>query len=395
MPPKRPRSRAAGRAQKAPVPPQRKAAVAPKTKAAVPPQKLDELAVEDIDLDPENPRLPEEVQREATQDELLAFIARTYDPLEIAGSIARHGYFVSEPIIVFKDKATGRAIAVEGNRRLTALKLLAAPERATELGLEDAEAWEDVAASAQAPLPTRVPVVLVSGRDAVAPIIGYRHISGIEPWEPYAKARFLSQLIDRDGMSFEEAAAVVGEPERAVREQYRNYRVAKELDAKFRLDTSDVVERFGVFTRAMQDSRILEHIGAPTSREVRALPAGQRILPARAKAHAEELVRWMFGTDTSKPLFTDSRKITTLGTVLAAPAALERLRSTGNLEDAFDAAGGPEQQLVGSLQRAAGILKRAEALAGGLSKKKRRTEDVLEALEACAEALEAVRGVVG
>ena len=61
---------------------------------------LTRVPLADLYLDWRNPRLPPEVQREdAEQVDLALYIDKRYNPLEVAQSIARHGYFESEPLI--------------------------------------------------------------------------------------------------------------------------------------------------------------------------------------------------------------------------------------------------------------------------------------------------------
>ena len=62
-------------------------------------------------------------------------MAAAYDAITIAESIARHGYFESEPLVAVPYEAaypgekrgerSGEYVVVEGNRRLTALRALA------------------------------------------------------------------------------------------------------------------------------------------------------------------------------------------------------------------------------------------------------------------------------
>jgi hypothetical protein len=87
-----------------------------------------DLAPHELHLDPQNPRLPEDVQG-ADEPRLLDYIARNYFPLEVARSIARYGYFISEPLIAIEEPP-GRLTVVEGNRRLVAILLLEDPARA-------------------------------------------------------------------------------------------------------------------------------------------------------------------------------------------------------------------------------------------------------------------------
>ena len=56
-------------------------------------------------------------------DDLLRFFDATFEPITVAESISRHGYFGSEPLVVVREN--DRWIVLEGNRRLTALLGLA------------------------------------------------------------------------------------------------------------------------------------------------------------------------------------------------------------------------------------------------------------------------------
>jgi hypothetical protein len=303
--------------------------------------RADQLDVGALRLDEKNPRLPEEEQS-GTQDDLLRFIATEYSPMEIARSIATHGFFISEPLIVIKDN--DEYIVVEGNRRLAALQLLADPSKAVELELDDAADWMSISKSVA--LPTQIPVVVAPSRKAVAPIVGYRHISGIEPWDPYAKARFVAGLVDSEKRTFPDTAALVGETQSAVRSYYRNFRIAKQSKDKFSFDVTRARKRFGVFTRALQDENIREFIKAPAAADVE---AHKDPLPKSAKKPIEEFLSWVFGDDHSKPVLSDSRKLKDLGVAVSTPDGLKALRETRDLAAAFAAAGGPERRVIDQL----------------------------------------------
>jgi len=79
------------------------------------------------------------------------------------------------------------------------------------------------------------------------PIIGFRHIAGIEPWEPWAKARFIARQIEEENLTFEETARIVGERETEVRSQYRNYRIATDAEEKLKIPADQVKAKFGFF----------------------------------------------------------------------------------------------------------------------------------------------------
>jgi len=279
----------------------------------------------------------------ADQNALLVYILYTYDAIGVARSIARHGYFESEPLIVIPDDH-GAYFVVEGNRRLVALKILADPTLAE--GLDDADEWRELAEAAT--LPGLVPIVVARDRREVVPIIGYRHISGIEPWEPYAKARFIASLVD-DGMKFQDVANLVGEAPTSIANHYRNHAIVKQAEQDFEIDASRVVKRFGVFTRAMNSPALRAHIAAPAPSEV---SAGTGPLPQTKAESVRELFSWLFGDDEHNAVIDESRNITDLGTAVASEDGLAVLRNSRDLEAAYIAAGGLRDRLLRRLTMA-------------------------------------------
>jgi hypothetical protein len=310
-----------------------------------------DLPVEVLRLDPMNPRLRAPVP-DATQIELALEIDQRYDPIRIARSIADHGYFPSEPLIVVPGPEDGTFTVLEGNRRLVALQGLLDSELRAQF--TEPELWHEVAVAAEAP--THVPVIVAQTKDQVAPIIGYRHISGIEPWDPLQKSRFIVDLIDRSDMSFEDAADLVGEDPGQVREHYRNYSAIQQA-TQAGIDSTGAAGSFGVFTRAMQNPRIRAYVGAPAPREVETntWPVDTDRMHAFA-----ELLSWMFGDDEGGGrVVDDSRDLKMLGEVLASDNGVETLRTTNNLKAAFEAAGGPLNLLLNRLTQARNALRAA------------------------------------
>lgn len=303
-----------------------------------------DLPLADLRFDRLNPRLPIEAQSD-DQDVLLKFIVNEYSPIEIARSIASHGYFASEPLIVVTEN--GNHVVVEGNRRLAALRLLKNPSWVKSLELSDATEWATLGQRVN--IPDTVPVVRATSRESVAPIIGYRHISGIEPWDPIAKARFLASLVDTHNKTFEEVATLVGESRTTVAAHYRNFRIEKQAREDFKLDTSRAQKRFGVFTRAMQDDNVRSFLDAPQPGKVK---PGEKPLPSGASSRMKEFLSWAFGDDVSAPVSTDSRKIKELGVAITSKDGLAVLRKRRDLGEAFIAAGGVKRRVLENLQEA-------------------------------------------
>src|ERR1041384_6955475 len=82
--------------------------------------KLDDIEIGLLDLDPENPRLPNYVPRD--HQSMLEFLAKSSSIEELISAISENDFFPAESLIAVPHGT--RYQVVEGNRRLTALLLL-------------------------------------------------------------------------------------------------------------------------------------------------------------------------------------------------------------------------------------------------------------------------------
>ena len=310
--------------------------------------EADELLLEQLHLDLKNPRLPESLQ-DTDEDRILRYMAEEYAPIEVARSIALHGYFLSEPLIVLRREDSQGFDVVEGNRRLVALRILTKPDLAA--GLDDEEEWRELAGIAK--LPALIPVVKASSRSEVDPVIGFRHIAGIEPWDPYAKARFIAALVDRGG-SFDETSGIVGESRPDVIAAYRNKKIVEQAQTDLKIDTARVISRFGVFNRAMNSPALRNHMEVKHTIE-----PGEKPLKDDKKANVQEMFSWLFGDDANSAVINESRDITELGQAVESSEGIEILRSSRNLDAAYIAAGGLRNRMMRRLSQALGNLRAA------------------------------------
>ena len=83
------------------------------------------VAVVDLRFDPQNPRLPEDLER--TQIEMFRFIVREVGVDDLLDSLSISGVIEGDPVIArqaLPGEEAGHLYVIEGNRRLAALKLL-------------------------------------------------------------------------------------------------------------------------------------------------------------------------------------------------------------------------------------------------------------------------------
>jgi hypothetical protein len=314
------------------------------------------VPVAELRLDPANPRLPPEMQEPPRgQREIALYINKHYDPLRIAESISEHTFFESEPLIAVRRDDV--YVVIEGNRRLTALMGLADESLRRDFSKENA-GWARLD-SGNGPL--SVPVLVVDNPAVVAPLLGFRHISGIEPWDPYAQARYIAQLVDRDGHSLDEVADIVGRPRTEIASKYRDFDILAQAD-QMGISTKRARKSFGVFNNAMGRRAVRAFIGAPDPRVV---DPALFPLDSGAAPQLSTLITLVFGDSHGKGrVITDSRQLGQLANILAEPTgrALRVLQVTNDLQESLDAATDPSDQFTRAVKTAHGRLEKAIGL---------------------------------
>jgi hypothetical protein len=339
--------------------------------------------------DPQNPRIPpRRLSADVADDERLRYIARHHDALAVAESIAEFGYFPSEPLIVVAEAGEdGPLIVVEGNRRLTALRGLT--DTALRSTFTNRRRWDTAAEQASLGADIEVPSIRAQTRDAAAPLIGYRHIAGIQKWDAYPKARFISQMID-EGKTFDEVAERAAISSASARSLYRNYAILRQASEAFGLDTETVEGRFGVFTAALNRRPIRTYLGAPAPADVVPLQHGDEIhrpLPPDSGERLRTLLRWINGEGSKEPVIGDSRDLQRLAAVLDESDGIAQLEQYEDLEMAEAAVGLQSARVAEKLERARLALQSAAADAATAEDK----ESLRELVSECSQLIDALR----
>jgi len=292
----------------------------------VPPERR-VIPVADLLLDPENPRLPEELQGSG-QAELLRYLNDEAVLEELIRSLDDNGFFEHEPLIAYEEHELQGYVVLEGNRRLAALKILLGAPEAREEGLEpllDAPPTKERIRDLR-----RVPVYVVDDRDDVHRYLGFRHIGGIKTWSAEAKARYLLQESEKAagrgvGNPFLVVARRVGTNTQGVRNSYTALALLRHARDEFGIPVGYVAQRrFGVWLRCMSAHDVRHYIGLDGARSY------EDVRDAIAGADGESL-REVLGDLTPaagerRPLLHDSRDVTVYGQVLHHPVAHDVMR---------------------------------------------------------------------
>jgi hypothetical protein len=278
---------------------------------------------------------------------------------ELALSFARNGYFWEEPLVVVPaQRAQGKFVVVEGNRRLAALKLLLDPSLRRRLKVAD---FPSISSERQAELQA-VPTVLYESRDQVVPYLGFRHITGVKTWEPYAKARYVADLIAQ-GRPIADIEQTIGDSASTVKKLYQAYVLFKQIIDELGADPKEIRSGFSLLEVLLGQQAIKEFLGV-----ARKLPTGpiERVVPSTGLDDLRDVVSWVFGNRSQglSRIISDSRQIPQrLAPIVADPEALAHLRQSRDLEGAYERSGGEREYLIRQLTLARRALERALGVA--------------------------------
>lgn len=329
--------------------------------------KIEFIPLQDLLLDPENPRLPESLARD--QQSMLDHIATTTSIEELMEAIAENDFFPGEPLIVVPDQTNnGKFIVVEGNRRLTAIKILNDPASCSTPG----ERMKSISKDAKHK-PNILPVVKQPLRSDVLPYLGFRHITGVKQWEPLAKARYIEQLFNltksadpiRDRYS--DVARAIGSRRDHIKRNLDALAVYKIIrDADF-FDIEDLNEeslKFSVLSTAIADERIGVFIGllkiiGDEYKSVDSIIDNQSI----NHKSIEEITRWLYEKDQKgKTRVGESRNLRLLSAVVSNTKAISAFRNGSPLKIAYQLTSDIGADFIGLLYQAEGALVEATTM---------------------------------
>lgn len=140
-------------------------------------------------FDPLNPRLPSSIVSGDDEGAVIDWMLKDATIIELMGAIGEKGFFPAEPLLVVENGSSGIFEVIEGNRRLTAVKLLNNPDLATV----KKKAVAEVSSEAKYK-PDILPVFIYDTREEILDYLGFKHITGVKSWSALAKAKYLDQL---------------------------------------------------------------------------------------------------------------------------------------------------------------------------------------------------------
>jgi len=343
-----------------------------------------------ITLDRYNPRLVPYLPKsqEVSQENLVKILYEHFDSESVGLSLVQNGYFDEEPIVVIPDKTPNdfnpldydnvddlsdkykelierkevTFTVVEGNRRLSAIKLISDEKLRNRLGLseifpetDDEYVLYDI---------THIPSIIYPKREDVYAYLGIRHIAGNLKWEAFAQASYTADMIDfyiRENnksvdQAIKEVQKVIAHRSPKLIKQYVTYKLYEQANSDLDgFDTKPIVNKFSLLTVAYNSGAIRDYVGLPKYKDVN---FSEDLVKDDKLEEFRNLLTWIYGDKKRNKdrILTDSRRITSeLSYVVKNVEAVNYLIENEDLEGAYERTSGEKEFLlkkIGSATRA-------------------------------------------
>lgn len=296
------------------------------------------IEVNKLELDELNPRLPNSIAR--TQDAMINYIASSTSLEDLMSAISQNGFFSGEPLIAIPGK-NGKYTVVEGNRRLTSVKLILDPylcsnpsRRAILIHEENQHNFDTL------------PVIVKNKREDVLPYLGFRHITGIKQWDPLAKARYIEQIFhSTDAYAlptnrYHEVGKIIGSRRDHIKRNLDALAVYNRIEENDFYGIENLDEqsiKFSILSTALADDRIGYFVGVDIKENNEFTPSHPIVDPSSLNNEAiKELTQWLYLKDKDgNTKVGESRNLRQLSAVVNNPKALQQLRDGASLTVAY------------------------------------------------------------
>ena len=316
------------------------------------------IPLEDLCLDLYNPRLPKSKQGK-DENTIIEYLLLEASTLELMESIGENDFFVGEMLLVIPN-GQGKYIVVEGNRRLTAVKLLNDPTLAKVKKV----ATKEVAEAAKYK-PVELPCLLFSSREDIQKFIGFVHITGKKSWRMLEKARYLHDI--RNGEAFvdmplsnvcKEIARMIGSKAPYVKKMLISYQLYEMVEDEnfFQIeDLSDSTFFLNYFSDGLQKEHIRTYLNVDLYSETP--------LANLHTEHLKELIFWWFKkTEGVSRVIGDSEGMKMLNEVLGNEVALKAFKEGFTIHAAYELTNDIDLQFENKVKEALSAIDQADRL---------------------------------
>ena len=297
------------------------------------------IPLDQLLLDSENPRFGS-LNTETGQRQILDHIVATFGVDDVLNSLAVNGYFEAEPVVCRKDPHSDEFVVVEGNRRLAACLILKADQRAANQKKRTnkfVKLWEEHGRPAIDPIPA-IAFEANQQKKEILPYLGVKHIASAQPWDSYAKAAWVAQVVESGNLSIKDISQMIGDQHQTVNRLLEGYYLVRQLirSGNFRSENSVRSGRGSMTDYPF--SWIYTVLGYVTVREYLGIEdseARENMIAEDKLERGELLLNLMFGNKArgQNAAIDDSRQLKELASAFANPEKIQLLEDGKSLSE--------------------------------------------------------------
>jgi DNA-binding transcriptional MerR regulator len=321
--------------------------------AGIEPKKLDELR-----LDYRNPRLSEfGINEKSKEEEILTILWDEMAVDELMYSIVSNGFWDYEPLIVI-DEGKG-FVAIEGNRRLAAVKLIHNPL------MIDRKVPAHITSKINDKLigeTSKLPVIIVNNREESWRFVGFKHVNGPAKWGSYAKAKYIAEIHNEFNVPIDEIAYQIGDTNKTAQKLYQGLMVLEQANRTKTYEYDDIQTSriyFSHLYTGLQREGIKKFLNLKEAEDEADNP-----VPEENLKNLGELLQWLFGSKKNEvqPIIrSQNPDLKNLDEVLQKPEAIYALRAGESLSYAHELSRSSESLFEENLLTAKRSLQKSRA----------------------------------
>jgi hypothetical protein len=313
------------------------------------------IEFEKLVLDSENPRLPISFKGRSEKD-IINFFLSDASLIELMLAIATNGFFEGEQLLVVKEGE--KFLVVEGNRRLSAVKLLQKPDLAEIQKNKVSKVVSEANFK-----PTSVPCLVFPKKENILKYLGFRHITGIKSWKLLEKARYLNRLKNDffPNKSLQSAsreiAKMIGSRRDYVVRVLAGFEIYEiiENNGFYRIkDLDDRSFHFNYIADTLNHSNLQNFLGV----DFNELDPCENLNFDNIK----QWTKWLFDRSLPNKIIGDSANLSLLNKVVAFPDALKMFQKGEKLSRAIELTDDINEQFQNSIKQAIDYLERADSI---------------------------------
>ena len=349
-------------------------------------------------LNPKNLRLGAQAGLLDNQTKVLDTIVNDYGIDDLLSSIAVNGYFAGEPLVGTAVTEKGEQVirVEEGNRRLAACLILAGDSRARNHEKRIREYQQLQRKHGREPI-TEVPVILPKDPKGLLSYMGVRHIAASQPWDSYAKAAWVAQVLEDGKLKLQDVCEMIGDQHRTVARLLEGFYFIDQLVQTAQFRPQESMRRGRGSNPEYPFSWVYTALGYSPVRKWLKLPGLSRQpkrspVPKERLADAGDLMVFLFGkeSDQRSPSIKKDHEIADLAKVVADPQGLRLLRKGRTVDEVKDLSRPPLDRVSDALLDADEALSAvlAPLAAGEITQKEAR-----DLVEPCDRVLKLARDI--